>query len=72
MEKKITIKYQWWKADNGKTSINKDHISKLEEDANERMKHMQAEGFKSFELRSEIDEIQYYGWCEITEETTFD
>ena len=68
MERKIITTYRWW-LDNG-DDIEPEHEATLEENAEERIKHMTAMGFECGELNSNVDEVEYRGWWSIETKTT--
>jgi len=68
MERKIITTYRWWlDEDNG---IEPELEATLEKDAEERIKHMTAMGFKCGELHSVVDEVHYTGWWVTKTQTT--
>lgn len=68
MERKIITTYRWW-LNNG-DDIEPEHEAALEEDAEEKIKHMTDMGFKCGELHSNVDEVVYRGWWVIETQTT--
>lgn len=72
MERKITIKYRWWRDGEGHADVNREHVEALEEAARERISDMVKEGYTSGELCENINdgnnEEEYTGWWQLTEE----
>lgn len=68
MERKIVIKYRWWRQ-NG--NVKQEHIETLEEDAMNHISEMMKQGFTSGQLADNIqsndDEVEYYGHWEVNQ-----
>lgn len=75
IERKKLITYRWWREDG---EIKPEHVSALEEHADERIAEMSKEDYTAGELIANIhvtdddpeDGVEYHGWWELTTTTT--
>jgi hypothetical protein len=72
IERSKLITYNWWR--DGENEIKPEHVSELEEHAEERIAEMMAEGYLSGELNVNIrmtdddpeDGVEYSGWWKVS------
>lgn len=69
-QRKIEISYRWWT--DGDAEIPSDHMTALDEHANERINELRAEGYTSGQLLLTLvlngEDVEYSGWWDCKEE----